>query len=174
MGEQSFCLQLALFQPAGNICSRKDEGTHLKEAEGDGRCEGSSGTCLALDPHCVSSWPAAACLWRHENASLNQAGLDLNFALSLSPPRANYITSLSLSFLGVWEEVDREPIKNTNLLSHCEARCWETNSNQSHPFTLETLDLTLKEEGSGHQHGKIERCRHGRSVSSGEPNWTEE
>lgn len=64
--------------------------------------------------------------------------------------------------------------KKYNLLSHCEARCWETNSNQSHPFTLETLDLTHEEEGSGHQHGKIERGRHGRSVSSGEPNWTDE
>lgn len=62
MGERSVSLQLALFQPAGNICSRKDEGTHLKKAEGDVRWEGSSHTRMALDPHCRFSWLAAACL----------------------------------------------------------------------------------------------------------------
>lgn len=146
MGEQSFCLQLALFQPAGNICSRKDEGTHLKEAEGDVRWEGFSNTWMALDPHCLSSWLAAACLWRNENPSLYQTELDLNFALSLSP-WASYITSLSLNFLGLWKVVDHEPIKNTNMLSHCEARCWKRTLTKATHLLWRHLILDCEEEG---------------------------
>lgn len=162
MGEQSFCLQLALFQLAGNIWSRKNEGTHLKEAEEDVGWEGPSHTWMVLDPHCLSSWLATTSLWRNENPSSNQTELDLNFALSLSPG-ASYITSLSLNFLGVWEGGDHKPIKNANVLSHCEAGFWkQTLTRATHLLWKHFTWL------SGNQHGKLEWCRHGRRVSSGD------
>ena len=99
---------------------------------------------------------ASCCLpLRNENPSWNQTELDLNFTLSLSPA-ASYITSLNPNFLGVWEGIDHEPIKNTHVLSHCEARCWKQylTSPYQVPFPFKEATHLLWRLTVRSQHGK--------------------